>query len=164
MLIMVAGALLPAEDHVVFLIPAAFRGEVALACDEGYANPLPRDGHEIVLTVPPGGRLSTSDAPDKRWLANADFYLVDAAGHRLRQLRPLDDAAFDRNLRPTETRAEGDRQEVGVFPTGLYYKRPRGASDEATPPGSFPPKEVPYLAFTVSCYDSLETDLHKAAF
>ncbi|MGY2134486.1 DUF6843 domain-containing protein [Hymenobacter sp. HD11105] len=162
--ILVVGSLLPAEDHVVFLIPADFRGQVALVCEEGYFNPLPRAGRDIILTVPASGRLTTSDPPDKRWLTNADYYLIDAAGHRVGKLPRLDDAAFDQHLRPSETRPEKDRQAVGIFTSGLHYKRPRGAPDYSNIPGSFPPKEVPYLSFTVSCYDSLENALRKSAF
>lgn len=157
-------AMLPAGDHVVFLIPADFRGHVELVCEEGYANPLPRDGRDITLTVPASGLLTTSDAPDKRWLPNADYYLVDAAGHRVRKLPQLDDAAVDPHSGPSETRQAKDRHAVGVFTGGVHYKRPRGAPDDSAIPGLSPPKDVPYLSFTVSCYDSLATVTRQSAW
>jgi|SRR5579863_156236 len=64
-----------------FLIPDGYTGWVRVEFEVQGATPLPMEGAEYVLTIPPSGVLRTS-APEQYGWANDHYYYSSAAGMR----------------------------------------------------------------------------------
>jgi len=67
----------------VHLIPAGYKGDVAILAGYRMGVPPRRDGLSIVFEVPRGGILVTQDQPGSGW-HTARYFYVDDAGRRQR--------------------------------------------------------------------------------
>ncbi|MBF9239814.1 hypothetical protein I2I05_20640 [Hymenobacter sp. BT683] len=169
LVLLVTGAKwLPPHNRLVFLIPEGFRGRVILYRQYDRQDLFTKVDGRAILRVPPDGSISTSAPLGADDLADAEYYLVDATGQRLRPLRRLDERAFAKSKRRDEAVEPVDPQQVGVFAAGLRHKRPY----QATPFETYYPSEIHYtpdnevveLIFTVSCHDSLAVLLRRSDF
>jgi hypothetical protein len=143
------GWLLPADDHLTFLIPVSFRGEVAVVQQDPTNIYHDQEKGDIMLTVPANGLVTTTTNLTSKQLARADFYLVSPSGEQVTELQQLYYLSTNANFAsPAEQVAW---REVGIFTMGLQYKTVL-LGYECT---NCPVQETPYLSFLVGRYDSL---------
>ena len=144
-----AGVLLPAEDHLTFLIPAGFRGTVAVVQQDPTGVYQDRVKGDITLTVPASGLVTTSAFLTSDQLQMADYYFISPAGERTTELNLLDRLETYANFASPSEQAEW--QKVGIFTLGLQYKTIPLDYDCT----NCPVLETPYLSFMVGRFDSL---------
>jgi hypothetical protein len=151
LIVAIVGGSLPAEDHLTFLIPVDFRGEVAVVQQDLTNVYQERVKGDITLTVPANGLITTTAYLSSKQLKTADYYLINSSGERVIELRQLDYLSTNANFASSAERTEWRR--IGIFTMGLHYK---------TIPLSYgctncPVQKTPYISFLVGRYDSLDS-------
>lgn len=153
------------RKRLLFYLPAGFRGEITILHDASAGRPLPRIDDQVLLLVPPTGLITTSDTLNENWLAEVDYYFVDAGLRQLSALPQLQEADFELLTGWWRLWSVGKRYTVGVFAAqGIQYERAEATKYYPTVPGGTHPPGVAYLTCTVACYDSLAELKHRPPF
>ncbi|WP_460586568.1 hypothetical protein, partial [Hymenobacter arcticus] len=84
----------PPQNHLVFLLPVGFRGQVTLSQNNLVAEPEPRVNGQLLLETPRyGGTLEIQNSLGADDLRTAEYYVVSASGERLYSLPQLTEQA-----------------------------------------------------------------------
>lgn len=113
----VATWLPPPQNHLVFLLPVGFRGQVTLSQNMLQMGPAPLVNGQLLLEIPRyGGHLDIREPLASSDLCTAEYYVAAASGERLYRLPLLTEGAGgpagQLGSPPTNPR------QVGIFAVG----------------------------------------------
>lgn len=150
----------PPQNHLVFLVPIGFRGQVALSQSWLVPEPEPLVNGQLLLETPrkgSGGNIDIKNPLAATDLRTADYYVVTLSGERLYQLPQLTEPAFAPTGQPGG--AAADPRQVGIFVVDPPPDRPQtGLRSLAASLRRFatnPYNQVHRLTFVVARRDSL---------